>query len=444
MEQRISYATTSDGMRIAYAVAGSGPPLVSCPSPPDNHLQLEWDDPPRRRSVETLARHRTVVRFDGRGSGLSDRELSDFSLEARMSDLEAVVDRLGLATFDLLSGGHGNQLTVAFAATHPERVDHLIAVNPFVRGEQFMSPQQLHVWETLLENNFRMFTDALGGEIYGYGKEEGPRFGEFFRAAVEPDTAARVYREMIKVDLTSYLARLQCPVLIVQADDWSLSAPTAAREVAAAIRQSSFVVVNERQGAEPTGELGRRIGEFLGEEWAYEAPAEQRTPTSGGLQTVLFTDLEQHSQMMQQLGDEAGRAVLREHERLTREALRAHGGAEVKSMGDGFMASFRSAQRALECAAELQRQIREADSRLAYPLRVRVGINAGEPIDEDGDLFGASVIAAARIAQLAAGGETLVANVVRELVAGKGFLFADRGMHPLRGFDEPVHVWELR
>ncbi len=159
-----------------------------------------------------------------------------------------------------------------------------------------------------------------------------------------------------------------------------------------------------------------------------------------GLRTILFTDLEAHTEMMSRLGDHKGRAVLRAHEATTREALHAHGGAEIKSLGDGFMASFGSAQRALECAITLQRTLRQTQPELS----VRVGINAGEPIEEEGDLFGASVIAAARISAIARGGQILVANVVRELVAGKGFAFADAGTHGVGGgLDDPVRVWEL-
>ena len=162
----------------------------------------------------------------------------------------------------------------------------------------------------------------------------------------------------------------------------------------------------------------------------------------GVFRTLLFTDLEGHTAMMSRLGDAKGREVLREHERITREALAAHGGQEIKTMGDGFMASFGSAQRALDCAVALQRAVAEGIGGEA--LRIRAGINAGEPIAEDDDLFGSSVIAAARIAGKASGGQVLVSDVVRQLVAGKGFLFSDAGIQELKGLEEPVRLWELR
>jgi class 3 adenylate cyclase len=172
--------------------------------------------------------------------------------------------------------------------------------------------------------------------------------------------------------------------------------------------------------------------------------------------------------MMQRLGDEKGRAVLREHERITREVLKQHGGTEVKTMGDGFMASFGSVTKAVECAIALQRAFAErgtvgaplgdgGDSggaapddagithqTLVEPLYIRVGLNAGgEPIEEDGDLFGATVILASRIAAKADGGEILVADTVRGLCSGKGFLFSDRGEFVAKGFEEPVRVYEV-
>ena len=151
--------------------------------------------------------------------------------------------------------------------------------------------------------------------------------------------------------------------------------------------------------------------------------------------------------------------MVRGQERITREALKAHGGSEVKTMGDGFMASFGSATKALECAVAIQKAFDAPETAVGAqslallssetPIRVRIGLNAGEPIAEDdpggrGDLFGTAVIVAARIAARANGGEILVSDVVRQLVAGKGFLFNDRGDHALKGFEDPVRVFEVR
>jgi adenylate cyclase len=167
--------------------------------------------------------------------------------------------------------------------------------------------------------------------------------------------------------------------------------------------------------------------------------------------------------MMQRLGDDAGRALLREHERITREVIARHGGAEIKTIGDAFMVSFASVAAAAHCAVDLQRAFHAPSgpspedspvSDLPSPLvgegpgvrdlRIRIGLNAGEPIAEEGDLFGSSVILASRIVAQANGGEILVSDTVRGLLAGKPFLFNDRGDTALRGFEDPVRLYELR
>jgi class 3 adenylate cyclase len=155
---------------------------------------------------------------------------------------------------------------------------------------------------------------------------------------------------------------------------------------------------------------------------------------------------------MQRLGDARGREVLREHERITRDLLREHGGNEVKSLGDGFMASFSSVTSAVDCAIAIQQAF--AVSRFTSPasedllggevLRVRAGLNAGEPIEEDGDLFGATVILASRIAAQAGPGEILVPDAVRGLLSGKSFLFTDRGEFTAKGFDDAVRLYPVR
>jgi class 3 adenylate cyclase len=161
------------------------------------------------------------------------------------------------------------------------------------------------------------------------------------------------------------------------------------------------------------------------------------------VRTIVFTDVEASTALNERLGDEGARKVLREHERLTREALSEHGGSEVKAMGDGFMAWFPSATRAVECAIALQGAFAAANETASDPIRVKVGINAGEPIAEGDDLFGASVIASARIAAVAQGGQILASDVVRQLLAGKGFTFTAQGEHALKGFEEPVRLYEV-
>ncbi len=182
------------------------------------------------------------------------------------------------------------------------------------------------------------------------------------------------------------------------------------------------------------------IDEFLGEGEAAAAPG----LAADDVHTILFTDVEGSTALTQRLGDARARELLREHERIVREALKSHGGSEVKTMGDGFMASFSSATKALECAIAMQRAFAAHNESAEEPIQVRVGPNAGEPIAEDDDLYGTAVNRAARITAMAQGGEILVANVVRELAEGKEFMFGDRGETALRGFDDPVRLFEVR
>ena len=239
------------------------------------------------------------------------------------------------------------------------------------------------------------------------------------------------------LDVTQILGDLSCPCLVMHRQSLFFPVEQSTR-LAAAIPDGRLIVLPGPGGVPWAGDTEAVIDAVEG----FLLPERQRTTTGpSAFRTVLFTDLVGHTEMMSRLGDDRGRDVLREHERITREVLKANGGTEVKSMGDGFMASFGSVTSAVECAIALQRAFAEHEGE---SLNVRVGLNAGEPIEEDGDLFGATVILASRIAAKAEGGEILVADTVRGLCSGKGFLFADRGEFVAKGFEEPVRVYEVR
>jgi adenylate cyclase len=188
------------------------------------------------------------------------------------------------------------------------------------------------------------------------------------------------------------------------------------------------------------------IDDFLPKLAVHDHRTERPDPANA-IRIVLFTDIVGHTEMMQRLGDERGREVLREHERITRSTLASYGGIEVKTMGDGFMASFGSVTRALDCAIALQQAIaawNDEDGRpLNASLYVRAGLNAGEPIAEDGDLFGATVIIASRICGQAGAGEILIPEPVAHLLAGKHYDYTDRGDKALKGFEDAVHLYEV-
>ena len=202
-------------------------------------------------------------------------------------------------------------------------------------------------------------------------------------------------------DVTDLLPQVTQPTLIVQHSGLRQNVE-GAREMAVAIPNARLVILGGGVQDE-TGRIFSEIADLLDTDaTAPHMNTRDAKPPSGGVRAILFTDVVEHTAMMRRLGDEKGRDVLREHERITRDVLKAHAGDEVKTMGDGFMASFSSCARAVECAIALQRAFAEHNANSGEPIMVRVGLNAGEPIEEDGDLFGATVILAARIAAAAA------------------------------------------
>ncbi|MGI8927066.1 MAG: adenylate/guanylate cyclase domain-containing protein [Tepidiformaceae bacterium] len=297
-----------------------------------------------------------------------------------------------------------------------------------------------------------MYTETVAhAMVAGWsGGDAARNFAALMRAAVSQEDLVAASPDTIEGPRQALdLSQVRAPTLVMHRRDaqvWSLDD---ARRLAAGIPDARLVVLDGGSLLPYVGDLEQVVAaaaSFLGLESRAEPTPEPHHHHDSGdsSRTILFTDMVGHTTMMQRLGDRAGREVLREHERLTREALHDHGGDEVKSMGDGFLASFGSATRALQCATALQQAFARHNAGGQEPVLIRVGVNAGEPIAEQDDLFGSSVIAASRIAAHGAGGEVLVSNVVRELVAGKGFLFSDRGETALRGFDDPVKLYELR
>jgi class 3 adenylate cyclase len=444
MEPRIQYAKTADGVSIAFWTLGEGLPVVEMPSPPWSHIQLEWQDPGQRRGYERLAEKRKLVRYDARGSGLSDRNVADYSVDAHMLDLQAVVERLGMQGFVLVGPTNAAPIAIAYAARHREAVSHLLLWCPWgregARARALRAPRQGVDWE--------LYTEAVAHATYGWSAgEEAHRYAVYMRECTTPEAARAIYNELADFDVTAVLSQVRSPTLILQRRQVAvLPGLEVAKALASGIPNARLALLEGASLLPWVGDVEQvlaAIDEFLGE--GEQTPARAEPAATGGLCTILFTDVEGSTALTERLGDAKAREVLRNHERIVREALRAHGGTEVKAMGDGFMASFSSATRALECAIAMQRAFAAHDlEHPETPIRVRIGLNAGEPIAEDEDLFGTAVIVAARIAARAEGGEILASDVVRQLVAGKGFLFADRGEVALRGFEDPVRLYEMR
>jgi class 3 adenylate cyclase len=435
-EREVRYCTTEDGVRIAYTDTGDGTPMVSCPHlfesfSLDHLFPLQADV---RRKI--AAGHR-LIRYDMRGTGLSQREVDDVSHAALVRDVEAVVEATAVADFSLVCSAMGGARGVDYASRHPERLTHLVLWGAYANFGELYPGAEFRSFVEFARSNWALASQALVDTDLrmrrAMAQPDMLGFGKLLRESVSGEMAANLLLSMYETaDVKALLASVRVATLII---DQQASAKRA-QEFAATIPNARLVLVTGGssflpENAQPGVEA---IREFIG-----DVPA--ATPLLAGFRTVLFTDLVGHTEMMQRLGDERGRDVLREHERITRETLAAHGGAEVKTMGDGFMASFGSVTKAMDCAIALQRAF---DAHEGEPLHVRVGLNAGEPIEEDGDLFGSTVILASRIAAQAGAGEILIPEPLRHLLSGKSYVYTDRGEVALKGFEDAVRLYEVR
>ena len=444
MEREVRYCTSEDGTRIAYCVEGEGPPLVICNGSWESFANGYIDQDEAHRLAW---RGHTTVRYDFRGVGLSDRDAEAYDLDRMTADLEAVVRSSKLDRFSLCASVLSVGPAVLFAVRHPERVDRLILERVITRGADVMPQENLDALVQLIGSNWEMASQLLGDLGIRHTPEAGLAYARLARENMEPEAAARMLTDLYStIEVHGSLEDVACPTLIAHRREDTLFPFAAAQHAAAVIPQARLLALS---GSGPVSvgpdaeDNMRAMAAFLDEDPGTRAIAVKEVPsaTDTTFRTVLFTDLVGHTEMMSRLGDTQGRDVLREHEKITRDVLAAHSGTEVKTMGDGFMASFGSVTKSVGCAIALQRAFAEREGE---PLNVRVGLNAGEPIEEDGDLFGATVNWAARIAAKAEGGEILVSDNVRSLSAGKGFLFSDRGEFVAKGFEEPVTLYEVR
>jgi class 3 adenylate cyclase len=433
-EPRIQYVKTQDGVNIAYSESGQGLPYVLLNDLAVSHVQLERKYLPSIYQPENWAR---LIRFDPRGTGMSDREIERFSLESWLLDIDAVVNRVGLERFALGSVNFGSVLAIAYAARYPDRVSHLCMLNAVARPIDALASPAFQALGGMLVTDWEMFSENAGSLSFGWGQDKAHVFAEYVRACTTQRTLTRMYAALASIDVTDVLPTIGAPTLVLHHTGVKFMPLDLAKQLVSRIPNCRLVVI-EGLFTPTSDEEFAPVREFLLGE---AAPAPHDHAGASTLRTVLFTDLVGHTEMMSRLGDERGRAVLREHETITRNVLKQHGGTEVKTIGDGFMASFGSVTKSVECAVALQRAFAEREGE---PLSVRVGLNAGEPIEEDGDLFGATVILASRIAAKADAGEILVADTVRGLCSGKGFLFADRGDFVPKGMEDPVHLYEVR
>ncbi len=452
MEQEIRFCTTSDGVRLAYATVGEGYPLVRALGW-FTHLEMEWQSPLWRHLIEGWAREHQLVRYDGRGTGLSDRSVEEHSVDQWVCDLEAVTDAVGHKRFALLGISQGGATAITYAIRHPERVSHLILYGSFGRWPRPLDTEEERlVLESMLtltrvgwgQNNptFRqMFTTMF---VPGANTEQMHLFDELQHNSSSPENAVKLIRAFTQVDVRDQLPLLKVPTLVLHRRGDQAVPFEAGRELASLIPDARFIPLEGANHLYLDGEEGiqaffQAITEFVG-----EGQETDTAPAPSGLVTILFTDIEGSTALTQRLGDAGAQELLRSHNAIVREALKAQDGAEIKHTGDGIMASFATASKALACATAIQTALVERNESAEEPINVRIGLNAGEPVAEDKDLFGTAVQLAARVCAHAQPGQVLASNVVRELSAGKPFLFSDQGDVVLRGFEDPVRLYEVR
>jgi class 3 adenylate cyclase len=434
---RVQYTTTPDGVSIAWGDGGQGPALFCCGPTPFTHVQEGYGG--SLPYLHALTNSFRLITFDARGIGMSDRDVEHVSAATMLIDAEAVIAAAKIDHFIVYADG-GSLFALAtalrIALAYPERATHLVLEAPFQNMRELADTPIGRTAAALAELDWDVYLQTVVRVLIGFD-DAASELIEHFAARVGTWVDERIgiqyVREHEVMDVSDLLPQISLPTLVTRNDPFFVPARSSQR-VAAKIPGAQF-----RQFSDPTYvQQVDLIREFVG---LSTPPAVSDAPAPPlSFRTILWTDLVGHTEMMSRLGDERGRDVLREHERITREVLKANGGTEVKTMGDGFLASFRSVTKAVESAIALQRAFADREGE---PLNVRVGLNAGEPIEEDGDLFGATVILASRIAAKADGGEILVADTVRGLCSGKGFLFADRGDFVAKGIEEPVRISEV-
>jgi class 3 adenylate cyclase/alpha-beta hydrolase superfamily lysophospholipase len=443
MDHQLAYFARPDGVTLAYGTTGKGPPLVLVMG---WTTHLEWFfRHPATLLFEPLTHHVHLITFDKHGSGLSDRDRTEFTLDSEVYDIEALVDHLGLDQFFLMGMSEGGLAAAAYAAKHPKRVEKLVLYSTTANGPALGPDQFKESFVNLIRSAWGMgsksITDMVAPDA---SKQEQAEFARAQREAASADIAADLMDMLYHTDTRPLLPQIQAQTLVIHRRSSRAFPPRNGRELAAGIPNSRAVIINGVAHYPPTPgdpntiDVVNEILDFLVP--GAEAVAVRQKDT---FRTVMFTDIEASTQLVSRLGDAAARDIVRRHESVCRRAVAEHGGVEIKTMGDGFMVSFSSASAALDAAIDIQRGLTDEFADAQEGIKLRIGIHAGEPLAEDDDLHGTAVIMASRIMTTAGGDEIMVSSLVRELVAGRDYRFIGRGQHSLKGFGQPVPLFEL-
>jgi class 3 adenylate cyclase len=425
------YAKSGD-VNIAYQVVGEGPfDLIWVPGWISN-VEESWEVPEYAHFLHRLASFSRLIMFDKRGTGLSDRVSNERlpTLEQRMDDVRAVLEAAGSERAALFGASEGGNMSVLFSATYPERVRALVLAG--IYAKRLWSPD--YPWAPTPEEREREH-ETIEREWAGdmdvselapraaADPELMRRVATFFRRSASPGAAVALNRMNTQIDTRSVLPTISVPTLVLhRTEDLNVKVEEA-RWIAQQIPGARYVELPGDDHLVWTGDtdtLLDEVEEFL--TGVRRGPEPDRL-----LATVLFTDIVGSTKRVSELGDRSWRELLEEHHRLVRRELERFRGREIDTAGDGFLATFDGPARAVRCASAVRDSVR------SLGIEIRAGIHTGECELVGDKVAGIAVHTAARVNGLAQPSEVLVSSTVKDLVAGSGIEFADRGEHELKG-----------
>jgi class 3 adenylate cyclase len=424
------YAKSGD-VHIAYQVTGGGPfDLVWVPGFV-SHLEADWDNPGRARILERLGSFCRLIRFDKRGTGLSDR-VAIPTLEQRMDDVRAVMDAVGSKQAALLGVSDGGPMSLLFAATYPQRTVALVIYGSFAR--RLWAPDHPYGktaadWDGFLQRLEREWGGPVALDIFAPSVANDlnaqKAWANYLRQAASPGAAVSIMKMNGEIDVRHVLPAIRVPTMVLHCTGDRLTSIEQGRYLANHIAGARMV---ELPGDDHAPSIGGNPDAIVNEIEEFLTGVRQGVGPDRVLATVLFTDIVGATERVAQLGDSGWRQLLGQHHALVRRELAKFRGREIDTAGDGFLAAFDGPARAVRCAHAIQRA-----ARTQLNLDLRAGLHTGECELLEDKLAGLAVHIGARVATLAHAGEVLVSNTVKDLVAGSGLQFEDRGNHVLKG-----------
>jgi pimeloyl-ACP methyl ester carboxylesterase len=446
MEPPETHYTRSGDVSIAYQVTGNGPFDVVFIPPFVSHLELAWETS-MRSALTTLSTFCRLIRFDKRGVGMSDRVSGAPTLETRMDDARAVMDAAGSRRAALFGSSEGAAMSLLFAATYPERTAALVLRSAYPRAmwaPDYPWGRTEEEYRRDIERDLRFFgshdqaLEAVRGRVTLDDDSEAQRWVDYFRWSGSPGAVEALALMNKEIDVRHVLPTIRVPTLLLHGSEDTVVPIDVARYVADRIPGARLIEVpgvGHLVVGQAAVALNAEIEPFLTGIW--EAGGWEETEPDRVLATVLFTDIVGSTAKAAELGDRAWGELLDEHRARVRRQLARFRGKEIDTVGDGFFASFDGPARAIRCACAISEAVKELG------LEVRAGLHAGECERMNGKVIGIAVHIGARVASQAQSGEVLVSSTVKDLVAGSGIEFEDRGPHELKGISESWHLFKV-